>query len=124
MLGRGTQAHPRKGKNVSELELSTGSTRDVLVNLIMRSLRAQAGILRRKDEGKSTGYYAGRMAGFVCSVATVASIIYGTDYAAAKAVLEAELKEVGEQVSADSLYDEAVAGNMATLMVERVLAAQ
>jgi hypothetical protein len=88
---------------VDQPTIPTGSPRDLLINLIERALRSEAGVREQQAHHKPTGYYTGRKAGFVCSAATLVAMLYGADYEAAKAVVSREVGAAGELVPTGDL---------------------
>ncbi len=103
--------------------LPVGGPQDVMVNLVYRALRAEAGVRRKQAVQQSTGYYAGRRAGFVCSAATLATMLFGADYEAAKHAISREVKECGENWTPDDLAEAHKGGELATQIVNAVLLA-
>lgn len=94
-----------------------------MVNLVARALRAEAGVRRKQQVKHPTGYYAGRRAGFVCSAATLATMLFGTDYEAAKHLLSSQIKQAGDELIPSDLVDPHKGGELATQIVALVLEA-
>ena len=104
-----------------EHPFSMGSPRDALVNLVERAPRAEAGVREQQTNGKPTGYYAGRKAGFVASAATLASMLFGTDYEAAKATISKSVADAGKGLLSSDLRRPSFAGQLATEITNSAL---
>lgn len=100
-----------------------GSPHDALVNILVAALRSEAGIRLRQLDGKSTGYYAGRRAGFICSAAVLVDQMYGGDYEQAKSEIGKAVHEAGEGWPTMDLLDPDTGGMLATDIAERALRA-
>lgn len=101
--------------------LPVGGPLDVMVNLVARALRAEAGVRRKQDVKQPTGYYAGRRAGFVCSAATLATMLFGADYEAAKHLIGNRIKEAGDSWVGADLVDPHKGGELATQIAGEAL---
>lgn len=71
----------------------------LLVDLLERALRSQAGVRHNKRENKPTGFYSGRCAGFVASAASLCHRMYGVDEEAAKNVISKKCKDADERLA-------------------------
>jgi hypothetical protein len=94
---------------------------DAVVNIIMRALRAEAGVRRQQAAGKSTEFYAGRRSGFVASAATVLATMYDENFEQAEHLISQHVQDAGEKLTTDELVDPAKTGNVATEIFSGVL---
>jgi hypothetical protein len=108
---------------VGQPTIPTGTTHDLLLNLVERCLRSEAGVRDQQEHQKPTGWYAGRRTGFECSAATLVAMLYGVEYEAAKSTLAAEVRQAGAGCLVSDLRRPEFVVNLAQSIVTKMLEA-
>lgn len=107
-----------------ESSISADGPRAVLVELICKALRAEAGIRYQQEVKRSTSYYSGRRSGLTVSAALLVSQLYAVDLEAARKVISERVRLAGDEFSTSDLIKSSFAEPLAVEIAVAALLAE